>query len=288
MGELEEAAAELGGEGGAGEQSQEAWTPNDEALITPEEGADPVTWAEYRGRFVPKAELTKMRQQDSERFNQELQQYRNQLAASYEDALRRAQQQYSQQQQPKQQQGPNPLDAILSKAEQHQGWVNVDMIRDLVDYFGQQLSQRDSLVQRQMAALNLVYGNQKKLEPHLSSLMTNAQEGKLNKAMDSLLSRFEIGDDDREIARELIMDIVDSHEPGTLDFNTHLPEMFEKRWRALEKTFHRRAKAQVEKNRGIPGKGALGSPSLPVSDDGLSERELAAKTWEAIQGAPQT
>jgi hypothetical protein len=285
-----EIAADEGGDvdGGDVGYEGEAWTASDDAMIIPEEGAEPISWAEYRAASVPKSELTKMRQQDSEQLNQ----YRQQLAAQYQQAYAQQVQQLQaqrQQGQPAQASAQDAVAQILAGADERQGWIHKDDMVPLVQHFQSEMAAMRQEHNRLVQAAELMYGQQRQIQPHLSTLMSSAQQQQLDSVIGRLQKTYDITEpEDQAAMREVCMNIVDSYEPNTFSFEHHLPDLFAQQWQQLEKTFHRRSVAAAKQNRGLPGKGGQATPSLPLTDDGVSERELAKRAWDAIQSAPAT
>ena len=169
-----------------GEAQAEAWVPTDDSMFHPpgsEEGAEPVRWADYAAGMVSKEELTRMRQEDSERSKTELSTYREQLESSYRTAYQNAVQQMQAQQAPAaapdpRQQAAGEIQALLDHADQNNGGlVNTAVISQLIEKFNTALSGQESRLANHERAMSLVYGNQQKGATSLKSLQAQGAGG---------------------------------------------------------------------------------------------------------------
>lgn len=273
------------------EATPEHWTPDDDSLFMPpgsEEGAAPVRWADYSAGMVSKADFTKMRQEDAAT----LEAHRVQLNQSYQQAYANAVAQNTQ----KAPAGPSPqeqrqgeINALLDRADaEGGGLVNTAIVKELVTRFNSALAARDQDLSSIKEAMRLVYGNQQEGAKSVSQLVKASEGSRLEAKMTELFSTHGIPDESRDVAAKMVKDIYNSYEPGTIDLDNDLPRMFEERWLALKKAFHQISKADGERGKKIPGKGGDAIPSLPLSNSGMTERELAEQAWQAIQEAPAT
>ena len=287
--EAPEAAAAVGGEAQA-----EAWVPTDDSMFHPpggEEGAEPVRWADYASGMVSKEELTRMRQDDKTRNDTELSTYREQLEASYRTAYQNAVQQLQAQPAPAaapdaRKQAAGEIQALLDHADQNNGGlVNTAIISQLIEKFNTALYGQSDRIDSHERAMSLVYGNQQQGAKSVKALEAQGQGAKLQAKANEIMSTHGIAQEHQGVAMSLIGDIMRAGN-GQVDMDRDLPQVFEQRWMGLSKAFHGIHKAEGENAKLVPGKGGDAAPSFPLSDSGLSERDLVDQAWQAAQVAP--
>lgn len=304
-GEGQDPAAPQGGEAGGGQSSPDPVELSGDTLITHEGLDEPVAWSEYQQRYVPKDELTRMRQQDSQKVKEQLKAYRDQLDKRYQQAYQQAVQRFQggggggqggagQGAPPGQRGGGGGLDRveeILAKSKEYSGYVTADQLRELHELYSGEIGRRDQALGQYANLLKMLAGSTKNLQGPLSEIMDERAERQLGNKVSAVMQKLGIPDKFREGFEEIMKDVYYSHEGDDLD--DVFEDLATKRWEQIQQVVKGADKHALEANKPstrTPGKGGEAAPSmeLPDFDPEMTEREFASKVFDELQGAPAT
>jgi len=233
-------------------------------------GKEPITWDKFQSSYVPKDELTRMRQRDAA----EKQAWQRETTQRLE---REAQARWQQQQFAAQSQTQaNDFIGALEKAPYVEGKVVAGIVREVA----QQLSQTQQ-------ALRLLHQQNQQLQQHFSGMTGKAQQQELNGLFATTKRALQLPD--APIVNEMLLDVYHSYtgwetEPGAFQ------QMVADRWQGLQQTIRSLDKQRAQQAQ--QARPAVGSGQLPNGrviraprdvKGGESAEDLSKRLFAALQ-----
>lgn len=252
-------------------------TISDDALFIPPGGKDPVKWKDYSSGFVPKSDLTRMRQQDAATLRQQ-----QDALKAQEAQLTRAAQQLTQRLGPQTGQA-DPL-AELRNAP----YVDGKAVAGLVEAMRSELAKRDQ-------ALNLMHQQMQQMNQGFSTLQGRTRQADTQALFDQ--TRSTLGLPDNPQVRALIESEYHAHDGWDTvsvdDRLAYLGQVVKQRYDGLMALFKTDQQKRVDDARLQRLK-----PPAPTIDPkarlagkkvgGKSAEDLANELWPLVQSSPQT
>jgi len=252
---------------GGMEQTPAPITLTEDARFIPPGGKEPVSWKDYSSGFVPKADLTRMRQQDAAQLRQ-----REDALKQQEAQLQRASQQLAQRLQPQQGQQADPVAAYADAP-----YVEGKAFYNLVQAMRQELGKRDQ-------AMALLKQELQQVSQGFTSIQGRNQESEQQALFTDAAKA--AGLPDNEQVRELIADGYHAHQGWDTvtpqERVAELSRIAKARYDGLVQAIRAQDKQRVEDARRPPSQAARVAPRLNgrgVVKGGGSAEELASQLW---------
>lgn len=238
----------------------------------------------FRKHWLPQTAVQEMREKDKQRFRQELEQAKKQLASQQEQFRQYQQQQTGQQQQQGGQGSPNALQQLFETArKQHGGYIHADHMNQIADMFQKELATRDQVLTALAQRLDSWYGDYTEKIGSLDKLTGSQAEQEWNKFVDGLSEEF------TELPRSTVERIAtaynasedeygdDLREGIRNDLRTHIDEIKRHQAQSRKKEQERQNKAKAAGIAGVGGRGAPSKPGKPLR----SAEEITDKYYNA-------
>lgn len=265
-----------GDSGGLSDGNSAASTPapitlTDDARFIPPGGKDPVTWKDYSSGFVPKADLTRMRQQDAATLERE------------RAALRRSAdtlaQQMTRSQAPHQPQA-DPF-AELEGMPYVDGKAAANLARQIVSQGVGPVYQQ---AQRLASENQLLHQRLARLEQGFGTMSGQRAESDFSSRIDKTIS--DLGYAGDEAAAEIAKDVWHSHEGWETEPEA-FPRMVKARIEQIQTMLRGRDKKRAEEARAAlrtpTGRPPQGRPGKPAASGFESAENLADRLWTGLQ-----
>lgn len=240
-----------------------ALTPT--SAFIPPGGKEPVTWDKFQSGYVPKDELTRMRQRDAAERQAWQQQTQQRLQSEYEQRARAQQQAQAGQGQ------ANEFIGQLEKAPYVEGKVVAGIVREVA----QQLSQTQQ-------AIRLLHQQNQQLQQHISGFNGKSQQAELGNLFTQTRQQLQLPND--PIVHEMLQDIYHSYtgwesEPGAFQ------AMVSSRWQGLQQALRAidRQRAQAASRPAPPGSPPRAFRQAREVKGGEPADVLASRLWQGLQ-----
>lgn len=263
------------GGGGAPDNTPAPITLTDDARFIPPGGKDAVTWKDYSSGFVSKADLTRMRQQDTATLERE--------RAAIRRSADTLAQQLTQRHQGSQQHAPaaDPF-AELEGMPYVDGKAAATLARQIVQ---QGIGPVFQQAQRLANENQLLSQRLQRLEQGVGTLSGQRAESEFNSRIDATIS--DLGYAGNETAREIARDIWHSYTGWETDPNA-FPQMVKGRIEQVQAMFRERDNKRVAEARAQtrPGQGppmAVRRAGKPAASGLESAEKLADRLWQGLQ-----
>jgi hypothetical protein len=244
-------------------------TLTESTAFIPPGGKDPLTWDKFQSSYVPKDELTRMRQRDAA----ERQQWQQQQEAR----IRQEYQQQFQQQFQRQQQGTQAQDFLsqLESAPYVDGKTMATVVREMA----QQLSQSQAATQAAMQRIQA-------MQQQVQGVSSWRQQNDLQQTFSSVKAK--LGLPENPAVDQILEDVYHSHtgwetEPGAFE------RMVTERWNALQSMVRemdrRKADAARAQTRPFVGQANGGSlkPGKALMRGNETPEAIADRLWPGMQ-----
>lgn len=246
-------------------------TLTDDARFIPPGGKDPVTWKDYSSGFVSKADLTRMRQQDTATLERE--------RAAIRRSADTLAQQLTQRQTGHQAPAVDPF-AELEGMPYVDGKAAATLARQIVQ---QGIGPVYQQAQRLANENQLLHQRLQRLEQGVGTLSGQRAESEFNSRIDKTIS--DLGYAGNDAAAEIARDVWHSHTGWETDPEA-FPQMVKARIEQVQAMFRERDKKRVEDARAQtrvgPPKAVLRAGKPAAS--GLEPAEkLADRLWQGLQ-----
>lgn len=245
-------------------------TLTESTAFIPPGGKDPLTWNKFQSSYVPKDELTRMRQRDAA----ERQQWQQQQEARIRQEL---QQQYQTQFQ-RQQQGSQAQDFLsqIEAAPYVDGKTMATVVREIAQQLSQSQATNQALMQRMQSMQQQVQG-----------VSSWRQQNDLQQTFSTVKSK--LGLPENPAVDQILEDVYHSHtgwetEPGAFE------RMVSERWNALQSMVReldrRKADAARAQTRPFVGQANGGTlkPGRALMRGNESPEAIADRLWPGMQG----
>lgn len=249
--------------------SSQPITLTESTAFIPPGGKDPLTWDKFQSSYVPKDELTRMRQRDAEQRRAWEQTTRQQV----EQQIR---QQYEQQ--VRQQQSGTQAQDFLSQLE-NAPYIDGKTMAGFVREMAQQLS-------RSQAALSAMQQQYQQLHQSVNGITGKWTQNELQQTFSNV--KRTLGMPENPVVDQILEDVYHSHtgwetDPGAFE------RMVAERWNAVQslvrdadKRRAEQARAQARPFAGVAS-GGTARPTKPLLKGGESAEDIANRLWPGMQ-----